>query len=336
MTVNIGQDCLPVVYSHLRRLGPFTGDGLDLFVITRGGDIMVPLPIHNLLREFASRVNVIVPAECHSAGTMIALGADEIVMGPYGQLSPIDPTVTHPLNPQAPIISSPPQISDKLQLMGIGVEQVFAYMTLARDKAGISEQEFLTRVFERLSEKVHPIALGEIHRVHSLIRILAEKLLRLHTDDKDSINTTVEALSEKLFSHGYLIGRKEARTVFNLPVTDTSGALEAAMLDLRDTYVTDAKMDQPFDLNAELAQVQLTPPGTNQWPKRGRWTLEAGYIGSSAGESIYMVEINVTLANQGAQPNVNVSGKWESTWQPAATPAAPVAPPPGASSVPQR
>jgi hypothetical protein len=92
-------DVVNPIYEHLRRIKNPPVDEIDFFLITLGGDVTVPLPIQRLLREYAGKVNILVPAECYSAGTMIALGADSIVMAPLGQLSPIDPTVNHPLGP---------------------------------------------------------------------------------------------------------------------------------------------------------------------------------------------------------------------------------------------
>ncbi|MBU0734226.1 MAG: hypothetical protein KKG10_08760, partial [Proteobacteria bacterium] len=46
-----------------------------------------------MLREFCEKLAVLVPFRAHSAGTTLALGADEIVMGPLGELGPVDPSV---------------------------------------------------------------------------------------------------------------------------------------------------------------------------------------------------------------------------------------------------
>src|SRR5208282_5342608 len=39
------------------------------------------------------------PYRSYSAATLIALGADEIVMHPFAELGPIDPTVSNEFNP---------------------------------------------------------------------------------------------------------------------------------------------------------------------------------------------------------------------------------------------
>jgi len=72
---------------------------IDLVLITRGGNVLTPLRLISLLREFGEEVSVLVPYMAHSAGTLIALGADEIVMGAMGELGPVDPSVSNTFNP---------------------------------------------------------------------------------------------------------------------------------------------------------------------------------------------------------------------------------------------
>lgn len=64
--------------------------GLTLLLHTPGGVIAATEPIVSYLRSKFTYVEVIVPAYAMSAGTMIALSADKIVMGRQSQLGPID------------------------------------------------------------------------------------------------------------------------------------------------------------------------------------------------------------------------------------------------------
>ena len=54
---------------------------------------MVAWRFVNALRERVERFSVLVPQDAFSAATLLALGADEIVMHPYGCLGPVDVTV---------------------------------------------------------------------------------------------------------------------------------------------------------------------------------------------------------------------------------------------------
>ncbi len=45
----------------------------------------------SLLRERFKKVSVLIPYVAYSAATLLALGADEIVMHPFSNLGPVDP-----------------------------------------------------------------------------------------------------------------------------------------------------------------------------------------------------------------------------------------------------
>jgi len=67
---------------------------IDLIIHSPGGTVEAAEAIVKYLRGRFSHIRVIVPIAAMSAATMIALAADEIVMGTHSQLGPIDPQVT--------------------------------------------------------------------------------------------------------------------------------------------------------------------------------------------------------------------------------------------------
>src|SRR5437016_5657692 len=97
----MSEDVVRVTYDHLLSIGQV--DQIDLFLYSRGGDAMLPWPLVNTIRSFCKRFSVLVPFRAHSAATLTALGADEIVMAPLAQLTPVEPTITMPLNPEDPL-----------------------------------------------------------------------------------------------------------------------------------------------------------------------------------------------------------------------------------------
>lgn len=72
------------------QLQNLSGEKLDLILETPGGSGEVAEDIVRLLRQKYSEVGVIVPGYAKSAGTIIAMSADEILMGPTSALGPID------------------------------------------------------------------------------------------------------------------------------------------------------------------------------------------------------------------------------------------------------
>jgi ClpP class serine protease len=64
---------------------------LDLVVHTPGGLVLAALQIARALKKHQAPVTVYVPHYAMSGGTLIALAADQIVMGPHAVLGPLDP-----------------------------------------------------------------------------------------------------------------------------------------------------------------------------------------------------------------------------------------------------
>jgi ClpP class serine protease len=64
---------------------------LDLIVHTPGGLVLAALQIARALKKHKAPVTVFIPHYAMSGGTLIALAADNIVMGPHAVLGPLDP-----------------------------------------------------------------------------------------------------------------------------------------------------------------------------------------------------------------------------------------------------
>lgn len=87
---------------------------LDLFLHSPGGDPDAAEQICGYLRTQFDHIRAIVPVYAMSAATMIALSADEILMGAHSQLGPIDPQITIP-TPEGPRTSSAQAIKDQFE-----------------------------------------------------------------------------------------------------------------------------------------------------------------------------------------------------------------------------
>lgn len=206
INARVAMDVIPIINKQLQAIGKT--DNIDLFLYSTGGDTMVPWRLVSMAREHCNKFSVIAPYKAHSAATMIALGADEIVMTELSELSPIDPSTAN--------IFNPPDPKNPQNKIPISVEDVMAYFDLAKNKFGIKDEEELARIFSKFIEsnpQIHPLALGNVNRIHNLIRILAERLLKSHQSPmkQEQIKEIVDSFTEKLYSHQYFIGRKEAK-----------------------------------------------------------------------------------------------------------------------------
>lgn len=206
LNARIAGDIIPIISQQLRKIGKTTN--IDLFIFSQGGDTMVPWRLVSMIREYCDKFSVLIPYKAHSSATMISLGADEIVMTDLSEISPIDPSTANVFNP---VDSQNPQ-----SRIPISVEDVMAYFDLAKNKFGIKNDQDLANIFLKFIDanpQIHPLALGNINRTHNLIRILAKRLLKSHNQpmSDDLIEEIVDNLTEKLYSHQYFIGRKEAK-----------------------------------------------------------------------------------------------------------------------------
>ncbi|MCD6429410.1 hypothetical protein J7L09_01815 [bacterium] len=248
----IAMDVIPVFSKQLRSIGKVAQ--IDLFLYSTGGDTMVPWRLVSMIREYCDKFSVLIPYKAHSAATMIALGADEIVMSDLSELSPIDPSTANVFNPQDP---------RNLQArIPISVEDVMAYFDLAKNKIGIKDEKELTEIFKKFIEsnpQIHPLALGNVNRVHNLIRILAKRLLKSHKKpmSEEEINKIVDYLTEKLYSHQYFIGRKEAKEELGIKtITYADDYLSNLMSQLLEEYKKEMELDKIWNPEIEIGENQ--------------------------------------------------------------------------------
>lgn len=235
----IAEDAVRPLYKHLLALRETATrtQKIDLFLYSRGGDVSVPWRIVTMIREFCEEFRVLIPYKAHSAATMISLGADGIVMGKKAELSPIDPTLVRAIVGEAAV--PPPEIS---------VEDVSSYISFMRERAHISDQAALAQVVSQLASHLTPLTLGSVNRQYSHIRLVARKLLtsRKEKIEEGRIGTIIDALTEKMYSHGHAIGRSEA-TELGLPVDKPDDDLERLIWSLYQEYEAWLQLNEPID-----------------------------------------------------------------------------------------
>lgn len=250
----IAADVIRPIYDHLLALNNLSAERgtLDLFIYSPGGDVSVPWPLVSMVRECYSRFNVLVPFRATSAATMIALGADTIVMGRKGELGPIDPTLTRLSDIGAPPAEVP-------------IEDVSAYLDFIRTRAGITDQAALAQCTNALAQQLQPMTLGSVNRMYSHIRLVAKKLLSSRSTklDEERVRLLTETLTEKIYSHGHSISRREARELGLQVEPDVSPELESLLWDLYLEYETLLEIQDPIDplsvLDAQRTEEHTLP-----------------------------------------------------------------------------
>ncbi len=263
----IADDSVRVFFDHLLLLPSRPISKLDIFLCSNGGSGTVPWRLVSLFREYAKSFNVLIPYRAYSAATLIALGADEIVMHPFAELGPIDPTVSNEFNPSE---------QNTGRRLGISVEDVKAYITFIKTTVGITHEDELIRAVEALTRRVHPLALGNVERFLAQSRMVAKKILRTHMPETEehTMEEIIENMASKLYFHGHPINRQEAKDELRLKVNlELPPGLESAIWDLYKEYDVEFQNRVIFnpmgDLAALVGQPAGPPPPPIQMPFAG-------------------------------------------------------------------
>jgi len=287
LNTRIAPDVIPIIYRHLEKLPDQRR--IEIFLYTRGGDVITPWRLVQLIREYTGEFSVMVPFRSYSAGTLVCLGADEIVMTKMGELGPIDPSVVNAYNPEDPCNPS--------ARMPVNIEDVYSYFTLAAETAG-PNCDAMSLIFSVLARKIHPLALGNVHRNYLLIRSLAKKLLGLRRFGLSTENSQmiVDNLTEKLYAHNYTISRREALEDMGLPVYYPDIELERIMWALYDDFARELQLAEPFD------------PRDITNGQRREFEVPAGVVESQYGRDyfIYSGLVERKIYNGDTQINVDI------------------------------
>jgi ATP-dependent protease ClpP protease subunit len=283
-STQIAGDVIPLFYKHLSKIGQ--KNKISLFLYTIGGQLEAPWPIISLIRNYCKEFEIIIPFKALSAGTLMALGADKIVMTPLSFLSPIDPQGSF-------IVGGQPK--------KIEVEDVTSFVNFAKNKVGVAEQHALSELMKTLTSEVPPSVIGSVNRAHFLIRNLATNLLKTHKGkmDEHQVTIIVESLTEKLYSHKHLISRKEAKETLGFKnIIDYATVKEEELInDIFKSFSDEMMLDtmfRPEDLIKDKDQEILI--------------LKRGILHTSNMEHAYMTEYIIQKnANIPPQPPFSIT-----------------------------
>lgn len=144
---------------------------IDLVLHTPGGLVLAAMQIARAVEAHPAKVTVFVPIYAMSGGTLIALAADEIVMGEFSMLGPIDP-----------------------QIMGISAASIVA----ARDAKPIEHVSDVALVLADVSDK----AINQVTR--GAVEIMTPRMERKEAE------ALARKLASGTWTHDYALTPAEA------------------------------------------------------------------------------------------------------------------------------
>ncbi len=236
METSIAPDILPWFTEHLDIIED--AEKISLYLITNGGDTLTAWSLVNLIRSFCVKFEVIIPFNCFSSGTLISLGADSLLMTKQATLGPIDPSTVGPFNPVA---------SGTNQKIPVSVEFVKAYIEMAKNEFGITKQENMTEILLKLSDKIHPLALGQVYRSRQQIQMLAKKLMTWQKLSEKKEEKIINFLCSESGSHDYAIRRKEARDSLGLNIEKPDQETYKVIKSIYDSISKELEFSNPYN-----------------------------------------------------------------------------------------
>jgi hypothetical protein len=205
----------------LDRIGP--QPQLTLFVKSDGGSGMASLRMVHLLRRYARRLTVVAPLNCASAATMLALGADEIQMGPLSYLTAVDTSLEHDLSP----------IDHTNNLVAVSNDEVDRVIRLWKETVGRDKDN--VNPYQELYKYLHPLVIGALDRASSLSLMLCREILGYHMRDAKKAQRISRRLNSSYPAHQYPITGREARRL-GLSVRELDPALDSLLQELNALY----------------------------------------------------------------------------------------------------
>jgi len=250
METKIHSEVYDFFVNHLDEIG--VTNKISLILYTRGGETLTAWSLVNLIRQFCDELEIIVPSKCLSAGTIMTLGADRIIMTKQATLGPIDPSLTTPLNP---LIT----INGQQNLSPVSVEDIKAYLSLAKEELQIKEPQDALSILLKLSDTVHPLVLGNVYRAQSQIQMLARRLLSYQITDENQVNKIVNFLCSDSGSHDYTISRREAANELGLKIEKPTAELYTLIKTIYYDIKSELELSKTFNTNTLIGANQRLP-----------------------------------------------------------------------------
>lgn len=213
------EDLLPIYEMTQNNLAK--SKKLYIFIKSNGGSGLAALEIINMLRGYYNELVVLAPLNCASAGTMLALGANSIHMGPLSTLSPVDTAVLQNLTPT----------SDKNNSTYISTDEIDRIVNLWKQHSDKKE----SNLYNDLSSYIHPLVFGAVERANTLSLEICEELLSFHMNDKDKIWSICNKLNGDYPAHGYPISLKQAKKL-GLSVEKIDTDIHDNLIELNSIY----------------------------------------------------------------------------------------------------
>ncbi|WP_394822365.1 SDH family Clp fold serine proteinase [Pendulispora albinea] len=176
-------------------------ENVVFFVTTYGGDPDAAYRIARTLRRAYKRVIAVVAGFCKSAGTLLVLGADELVMFDHAELGPLDVQLwkedslgerSSGLTPTQAFLSLDAQVHQALQSTFLMLR---LDLRLSTKTAGELATRTVAGLYGGIYAQFDPLRLGEIQRAQAVALHYGRRLVEQRHRDPRSDSATRVGLS---------------------------------------------------------------------------------------------------------------------------------------------
>jgi len=209
ISYNSGESLIDTVTEHRTR------ENVILVLATYGGDPHAAYRIARFLQDHYKRFSLYVYGFCKSAGTLLALGAHNIVMGDRAEFGPLDVQLHKPdefmhrvsgLDITKALASISTSAWNAFEEFFIQVRARSGGVITTKTASEIAAQ-VVTGLFSPITQNIDPLKLGEMQRS---MDIAADYGVRLGASAQ-----LATALASTYPTHGFVIDFAEARRLFN-------------------------------------------------------------------------------------------------------------------------
>lgn len=194
-------------------------ENILLLLITEGGDPDAAYRISRALQDNYKKFVAFVPGYCKSAGTLCVIGAQELVMSDVAELGPLDIQLykKDEIGESSSGLVAGEALT-ALQTKAFAMYEEF-FLTLKRKSqnqitfktASEMAYKLVVGLVEPLYAQIDPIQVGEMTRSMRIGKDYGE---RLKLRSKNLKPNALELLLETYPSHGFVIDRTEAKSLF--------------------------------------------------------------------------------------------------------------------------
>lgn len=217
---------------------------LDVIIQTPGGDIDAAYKLTKLLRNSSERINMIVPLYAKSAGTLVCIAGDTIIMTTLAELGPLDTQIREEQEGDSPIYRSALngfKALEQVQLHTLETMDIAVKLILQNSGMKISEAVTLATKFAgstsgTLYQQLDPKKIGECARALEIGERYGIIILTKYLGwTKDKADEVIKTLVKSYPAHSFVIDSDELCSL-GFPAKSASEEEEIILDKMRKTF----------------------------------------------------------------------------------------------------